>query len=192
MRLRRTGMAVVAASCLAALAAQAAPEGFSAMWRMAHMTPQAGWKPYAGHDTWPGVIGGRDYVIRFGRPLPPGRYRIQVRTLNVPALMVKIGGQSLSLDLVRGAFSKPLDFETGQPAEGMTLRVVTPETFRSRAPPQARPRPRRRPCQRSASTSWRTPASRSAPDTVGEGSTPSSWTRPPRPTARPRCASPCP
>src|SRR5262249_44704751 len=53
--------------------------------------------------------GARPSRLPLDPPLPPGRYRIQVRTLNVPSLEVGLAGRRYPVKLVRNAFSTPLD-----------------------------------------------------------------------------------
>jgi hypothetical protein len=108
--------------CLFLWAAPVQADTFTKVWRLAELPPQDGWGPYRGGDTWPGVLGGKkEFRLTLDRPLPPGRYRIQVRTLNVPALEVGIAGQKLPVKLVRNAFSAPLDGETKAMAAALTL-----------------------------------------------------------------------
>lgn len=96
---------------------------FSKTWRLAELPPHEGWSAYIGGDTWPGVLGRGAYTIPVEPPLPPGRYRVQVRTINTPRLSVTLGGTTGEVKLVRNAFSEPLDLETKQPADAITLRV---------------------------------------------------------------------
>src|SRR5688572_11114492 len=65
---------------------------FSKTWKLAELPAQPGWGAYGGGDTWPGVLGIGDYRIAVAPPLPAGRYRVQVRTLNVPKLSLSLGG----------------------------------------------------------------------------------------------------
>ena len=110
------------------LAASLAPNSYagqsiSRMYRLAQMPVPKGWKPYRGHDTWPGVIGRGNYRLALAPALPPGQYRVQVRTLNVPGLALQIAGQEHRVPLVRGYFSGPVDFVLDQPVDSLVLSV---------------------------------------------------------------------
>jgi len=97
------------------------------MWKLTELPPPPGWSVYTGGDTWPGVIGGPDYRLNIEPALPPGKYRLQVRTLNVPGLEVTLGDSAKrEVPLERNAFSAPVEIELLKPAGVLALRVVIP------------------------------------------------------------------
>ena len=95
----------------------------SRMYRLGHRTVPAGWKLYRGHDTWPGVVGRGNYRLGLDPPLQPGKYRVQVRTLNVPGLALQVEGREYTVPLVRGHFSGPVDLALKKPVGELTLSV---------------------------------------------------------------------